>query len=53
MNITIVLPLAVAIVGVLLFALVDGKLGEIGKIAWAMGLLVFLLSVAGRTLHLG
>jgi hypothetical protein len=41
---TIVLPLAVALVGVLMYALcTNGKLQEIGRLSFACGLLAFLL----------
>jgi Na+/phosphate symporter len=42
----IYLPLFVALVGVLIYAFaVNPKLGEVGRIMFAFGLLVFLLGV--------
>jgi hypothetical protein len=48
---TIVLPLAVALVGVLMYALsANGKLVEIGRIMFWTGLLAFLLQFGPKTL---
>jgi hypothetical protein len=46
------LSIIVAIVGLLVYAFAPGKAGEAGKIAFACGLLVFLLSVGPATVHL-
>lgn len=43
----IYLSLLMAIVGVLMYALsANAKVSEIGRIAWAVGLLAFLLRIA-------
>jgi SpoU rRNA methylase family enzyme len=50
---TIYIPLLVAILGVLVYALSsNAKVVELGRIAYAFGLLVTLVQCAGRALHL-
>jgi type III secretory pathway component EscS len=52
MTITILLPLLVAIVGLLVYALAAStKLQEAGRLAYACGLLVTLLEVAGHVIR--
>ena len=49
MSIVILLPLLVSILGVLLYALAANPKGqEIGRLAYACGLLVVLLEVANH-----
>lgn len=38
------IPLLVTIIGVILYALTDGRTSEIGRIAFAMGLLAVLFT---------
>lgn len=46
-------PVAVAIIGILMYALcINPKLAEIGRIAYAFGLLVFLLQGVERLVTL-
>ncbi len=42
------IPLIVALIGLLIFALTNGKAAEAGKLAYFAGLLVTLLGLAGR-----
>ncbi len=50
----IYLSLLVALIGVLAYALSEnGKIQEIGRISFAMGLLAFLLQVVPRMIGLG
>lgn len=50
---TILLPLLVALVGVLMYALsTNAKLQEIGRIAYAMGLLAFMLTAGPHIVSL-
>jgi len=47
------IPVLVCVVGVLVYALAsNGKVQELGRIAYAFGLLVTLWEVAGRVLRL-
>ncbi len=49
----VILPLLVAIVGVLVYALsANAKVAEIGRLAYFGGILVTLWQCASRTLHL-
>jgi len=49
----IVLPLLISLIGVLMYALsANGKLIEIGRIMFWVGLLVFLLHVEPTSLNL-
>ncbi len=51
---TATIPLLVAVIGLLIYALSsNGKVAELGRLAFAAGLLVGLLSVAGHVLRLG
>lgn len=52
MSLTILVPLLVAIVGVLLFALTENKLSQIGMWLFICGTLVTLLDVAGHTIRI-
>jgi hypothetical protein len=47
------LPFLVLLVGLLMYALCDGKLVEIGRIMFFVGLLVLVWTMAGKTLHIG
>jgi len=52
MNVTIMLPLLVALAGLLVYALASGaKVVELGRLAFACGLLVTLFEVAGKVIH--
>jgi hypothetical protein len=52
MSVSILLPLLVALAGVLVYAVSNNsKVSEIGRIAFAMGLLVALLLIGGRVIH--
>jgi len=44
----IYLSLACAVIGVLIYALTDGKLSRIGEIMYGCGLLALLLMVGGK-----
>jgi len=49
----IIIPVLVCVVGVLVYALAsNGKVQELGRIAYACGLLVTLWQLAGRVLRL-
>ncbi len=49
----VILPLLVAIVGVLVYALsANAKVAEIGRLAYFAGVVVTLWQCASRTLHL-
>jgi|GEM_PF-2742832 len=51
MTLTILLPLLVAIVGMLVYALAAGpKPAEIGRLAYACGLLVTLFELASHVI---
>ncbi len=53
MNYTIYLSLLVSIIGLLMFLLIaSDRPATVGKIAFGTGLLVFLLTFAGKTLSL-
>lgn len=52
MSITVVLSLAVCLVGAVVYGIAQGKPSEAGRVAFAVGLLAFLLTFAGRTLHI-
>jgi hypothetical protein len=52
MEMTILLPLLVAIVGALVYALSASKMSEIGRLAFATGLLVTLMHVGSKVLRL-
>ena len=50
---TMLVPVAVAIVGALAYALsTNAKIGEMGRLAFACGLLVALLGAGSASLHL-
>ncbi len=50
---TVLLPLLVCILGLLAYALAtNGKIQEVGRLAYAVGLLVTLWQFAGRVLRL-
>jgi hypothetical protein len=51
MQITFAIPLAVMLVGLLMYGLTGGKPSDIGRVMFACGLLVTLFQVAGRALH--
>jgi len=52
MTVYIGIALAVCIIGVLMYVLcTNGKLSEIGRIAYAVGLLVFLWQWAGHLIR--
>lgn len=54
MNITVLLALAIALLGLVVYLVVaNPKAQEVGRISFAMGLLAFLLAVDGRALHIG
>jgi Na+/phosphate symporter len=48
----ILAPLLIAIVGALAYALADGKVSELGRIAFFAGMLALALAVATKTLQL-
>lgn len=49
----IYIPLLVCIIGALAYAIsANGKVQEMGRIAFAFGLLVFLFEIAGRSVTL-
>lgn len=52
MMITILLPLAVCLVGALVYALASGKAVELGRIMFFCGLLATLLHLSARVLEL-
>ncbi len=53
MNLTILLSLLACLVGVVVYAVANnGKLSEIGRIAYGCGLLAFLLTFSGRAIHI-
>lgn len=53
MSISILLPLLVCILGLLVYALAASpKVQELGRLAYACGLLVSLFALAGRVLRL-
>lgn len=52
MTLVILLPLAVALVGALMYGLASAKAGELGRIMFAMGLLATLLHVSAHMLSL-
>ena len=45
-------PLLVAIAGALLYALAQGKLSEIGRIAFMVGLFFLVWDFAGQTMRI-
>lgn len=47
MSLAIMLSLLVAIAGLLVYALANGKMSTAGLYAWAVGLLAFLLRMGG------
>ena len=54
LSLVIVVPLLVAVVGALVYALAaNAKLAEMGRLAFATGLLIALLMAGGHTLRLG
>lgn len=54
MTIVAFVPLLVAVVGVLVYALSTGaKLAEIGRLAYFAGLFVFLMVVANHVIRIG
>lgn len=54
MNLSIILPVLVCLLGAVVFVATktNGDIKEIGRVAFAFGLLVSLLVLAGKTLHL-
>lgn len=50
---TILAPLLVALAGALLYGFVDGKAGELGRLAYVVGLFWFVYTLAGAAVHLG
>ncbi len=52
MNLALALPLAVMLVGVVLYVVAAGKASEAGRIAFFCGLLVSLLNLAGHALRI-
>lgn len=53
MQLAIVVPLLVCLLGLLTYALAaNGKVAELGRLAFGAGLLVTLFSVAGHVLRL-
>jgi hypothetical protein len=55
MSLTILVSLLVCIIGAVIYvASTNGsKMCELGRIAYAMGLLACLLSLAGHAIHIG
>jgi murein DD-endopeptidase MepM/ murein hydrolase activator NlpD len=52
MALAIMLSLLVAVVGLLVYALADGKVSQAGLYAWAVGLLAFLLRIGDHVIKL-
>ncbi|MGH8748809.1 MAG: hypothetical protein ACREU5_06855 [Burkholderiales bacterium] len=52
MTITILLPLAVALLGALLYGFAPGKAQELGRLMFAMGLLAAMIHLSARVLEL-
>jgi hypothetical protein len=53
MTATILIPLLVCIVGLIVYALsANAKVAELGRLAYAAGLLVTLFVVATKVVHL-
>jgi hypothetical protein len=54
MIISNLFPLAVAVIGALLYGLTSGKLSELGRLAFFAGLLALVLNAANscKTLHI-
>lgn len=49
---TIVIPFLICIIGILIYALAsNGKVAELGRIAYGVGLFWILAEVAGHTLN--
>ncbi len=51
MSATLLVSLAVAIVGLLVFALLNGKASQAGLYAFAVGLLAGLLQLGAKAIH--
>lgn len=49
---TIYFSLLVAIVGLLVYALANGKASQAGLFAWGAGLTAFLITLGSKALHL-
>lgn len=52
MTVTILLPLAVALAGALLYGFAAGKASELGRLMFLAGLWVALLHLSARVLEL-
>lgn len=50
--ISIAVPLLVCLVGALVYALAAGKVSDLGRIAFAVGLFWTIYAVSGSTWHL-
>lgn len=48
---TILFPLLVAVVGALAYAFASGKLSELGRISFFVGLLWVVYALLGKTVH--
>ena len=46
------LPIVIAIIGLLLWALTEGKLSEAGRLLFFAGVLAACLTLAGRTVRI-
>lgn len=47
-----VAPLAVAVIGLMVYALCGPKMAEVGRLAFFCGLIVLVFQLAGRTVRL-
>jgi energy-converting hydrogenase Eha subunit A len=52
MTIIVLLPILVAIIGALVYALASGKASELGRIAFFCGLLAFLMTSSQQVVTL-
>lgn len=52
MNLTLLISLVVCLLGLAAYAVGSGKVSEAGRLAFACGLLVTLMSFSGDALHL-
>lgn len=46
-------PIIFIIIGLLIYALADGKKAEVGRIIFAAAFLVTMLNLASKTFHIG
>jgi hypothetical protein len=54
MNLVILLPLLVSLVGAIVyFVSANAKFAELGRLAFVAGLLVAMFALSGKQIHLG